>query len=278
MNSIPDLQEILAKLCPAACEAGRIIMKYYEMDWINSRIKHDGTPVTDADIESEKMIISFLKKISPDIPIISEEQSNVQSRMQEFEDGIGSDTRTFWLVDPLDGTETFMRKKDRFTINIGLVQDTQPVLGVVYFPARDLLYSGISGLSAQIQPNVSRRLKGRPRQIMTSSISKGDITVALIDSRSSGVSNLDSMLRKLKASKRVEDSNIHKLCGVATGEIDVSTIMKSFEWDTAAGHAILKGAGGNLIESNGRELHYGKPEFKNPNLIAHGRVFEESSQ
>jgi 3'(2'), 5'-bisphosphate nucleotidase len=248
-------------------------MKYYEMDWVSSRIKHDGTPVTEADIESEKMIISFLKSFRPDIPIISEEQANAQPRMQVFDDGISADTRTFWLVDPLDGTETFMRKEDRFTINIGLVQNSRPVLGVVYFPARDLLYSGISGLRAQMQSNASRRIKSRPVQIMTSSLSKGNRIIALIDSRTSDVSNLDNMLRKVKITKRLVDNNINKLCAVATGEIDVSTIMKSFEWDTSAGHAILKGAGGNIIDSNGRELRYGKPEFKNPNLIAHGGVF-----
>lgn len=277
MNSILHLQSILTKLCLVACEAGRIIMKYYEIDWVGSRIKHDGTPVTEADMESEKVIISFLKSFSPDIPIISEEQMNAQPRIQAF-DGISTGTRTFWLVDPLDGTETFMRKRDRFTINIGLVQNSRPVLGVVYFPARDLLYSGISGLRAQMQSNASRRInQGGPVQIMTSSLSKGNRIIALIDSRSSDVSNLDNMLRKVKITKRLVDSNIHKLCGVATGEIDVSTIIKSFEWDTAAGHAILKGAGGNIIDSSGRELRYGKPEFKNPNLIAHGGVFEESN-
>jgi len=254
MNSILNLQSILTKLCLVACEAGRIIIKYYEMDWVSSRIKYDGTPVTEADIESEKMITSLLKSFSPDIPIISEEQANAQPRIQAFDDGISTDTRTFWLVDPLDGTETFMRKRDRFTINIGLVQNARPVLGVVYFPARDLLYSGISGLQAQMQSNASRRIsQGRPVQIMTSSLSKGDRIIALIDSRTSEVSNLDIMLRKVKITKRLVDSNIHKLCGVATGEIDVSTIIKSFEWDTAAGHAILKGAGGNIIDSSGRE-------------------------
>lgn len=78
----------------------------------------------------------------------------------------------------------------------------------------------------------------------------------------------------MKISNRLVKNNSHKLCGVAIDEIDVSTIMRSFEWDTAAGHAILKGAGGNIIDPNGSELRYGKPEFKNPSLIAHGRIFE----
>jgi 3'(2'), 5'-bisphosphate nucleotidase len=277
MNSILHLQSILAKLCPVVCEAGRIIMKYYEMDWVGRRIKHDGTPVTDADIASEKMIVSFLKSFSPDIPIISEEQTNSQSRIQAFDDRISNGTRTFWLVDPLDGTETFIQKQDRFTINIGLVQDAKPVLGVVYFPARDLLYSGISGLRAHMQSNASRRInQGKPVQIMTSSFSKGNRIIALIDSRTSDASNLANMLGKVKITNRLVDSNIHKICGVATGEIDVSTIIKSFEWDTAAGHAILEGPGGKIIDSRGRELRYGKPEFKNPTLIAYGGVFEAS--
>jgi 3'(2'), 5'-bisphosphate nucleotidase len=274
MNEFLHFQSMLTKLRTVACRAGRTIMRYYEMDRVRSKIKYDGTPVTEADIESERMIISSLKSFSPHIPIISEEQANVQSSTRRLYNRNGTETRTFWLVDPLDGTEAFMRKEDRFTINIGLVQNSKPVLGVVYFPVRDMLYSGISGLRAELQPNASRKVKCKPLQIKTSSCSKGDSLVALADSRISDTSKLDVLLRKVKISNRLVKNNSHKLCGVAIGDIDVSTIMRSFEWDTAAGHAILKGAGGNIIDSNGSELRYGKPEFKNPSLIAHGRIFE----
>jgi len=137
-------------------------MRYYEMDRVKSKIKYDGTPVTEADIKSERMIISSLKSFSPHIPIISEEQANVQSSTRGLYNGNGTETRTFWLVDPLDGTEAFMRKEDRFTINIGLIQNSKPVLGVIYFPVRDILYSGISGIRAELQPNASRKVKCKP--------------------------------------------------------------------------------------------------------------------
>ena len=97
--------------------------------------------------------------------------------------------------------------------------------------------------------------------------------VALADSRISDPSKLDVLLRKVKISNRLVNNNSHKLCGVAIGEIDVSTIMRAFEWDTGAGHAILKGAGGNIIDSNGSELRYGKPEFKNPTIKKHFGVY-----
>jgi 3'-phosphoadenosine 5'-phosphosulfate (PAPS) 3'-phosphatase len=94
----------------------------------------------------------------------------------------------------------------------------------------------------------------------------------LFDPEISNTSKFDIVPRKIKLSKKLTDNNIHKLCGVAEGEIDVSTITRSFEWDTAADHAILKGAGGNVVDINGRELHYGKPGFLNPTLITYGRI------
>jgi 3'(2'), 5'-bisphosphate nucleotidase len=244
-------------------------MNYYKTEGVKYRIKYDGTPVTDADIESERMIITSLKSFTPQIPIISEEQTNVQSRTACD----GNDAGTFWLVDPLDGTEVFIRKENRFTINIGLVQNFRPVLGVVYFPARDMLFSGISGLQALLQPNVSLNVKFKPVQLKTCSYNIRDQLDALLDSRILDTSRFDSLLRRMKISKKLTGENTHKLCGVTTGEIDVSTITRSFEWDTAAGHAILKGAGGNIVDTKGRELHYGKPGFLNPILIAHGRIF-----
>jgi 3'(2'), 5'-bisphosphate nucleotidase len=274
MNEILKFQLILNELNEVVCRAGRTIMKYYGMKEVKSKIKYDGTPVTEADIESERIIISSLKSFTPQIPIISEEQTDERLRTRTLYDGNDNETRTFWLVDPLDGTEIFMRKEDRFTINIGLVQNSKPALGMIYFPASDILYSGISGHQAQVQSKASRRVKFRPVQIKSRSCGIGDQMIALLNSGISDVSKLDILLRKVKIFDKVIGNNSHKLCGVAAGEIEVSTIMRSFEWDTAAGHAILKGAGGNIIDISGKELHYGKPAFKNPALIAHGRISE----
>src|SRR5919106_452805 len=246
MTEILKFQSILNGLHTVVCRAESTIMKYYKMEEVKSRIKYDGTSVTEADIKSERMIISALKSFNPQIPIISEEQTNVQLRRGGLYDGDDSETRTFWLVDPLDGTEAFMPKEDRFTINIGLIQNSKPVLGVIYFPARDMLYSGISGLQAQLQPNASRNDKFKTVQVKTRSCSDRDQLIALLDSDISDISKPDILLRKMKISKRLMGKNTHKLCGVATGEIDASTITKSFEWDTAAGRAILKGVGGNV--------------------------------
>jgi 3'(2'), 5'-bisphosphate nucleotidase len=272
MNEILKFQLILNELNAVVCRAGNTIMKYYEIKDVKSKIKYDGTLVTEADIESERIIISSLKSFTPQIQIISEEQTNVRLRTRGLNDIDNNEVGTFWLVDPLDGTEAFMRKENRFTINIGLVQNFRPVLGVVYFPARDMLYSGISGLQAQLQPNASLNIKFKPTQLKTHSYSNREGLVALFDPEISNTSKFDIVPRKVKISKKLTDKNTHKLCGVAVGEIDVSTITRSFEWDTAAGHAILKGAGGSVVDISGRELHYGKPGFLNPTLIAYGRI------
>ena len=273
MNEILVFQSMLTRLSTVACRAGITIMKYFEKDRIKSEINYDGTPVTEADLASEKVIISSLESLYPHIPTISEEQANVYSTIEGLFDRNDIEPRTFWLVDPLDGTKSFMRKEDRFTVNIGLIQNSTALLGVVYFPLRDILYSGISGARAELQLDASRIDKCEPIQLCGRSSRKEKELVALIDARIPVNSKLDILLRKMKISKRILDDNSHNLCGVATGEIDVSTITRSFEWDTAAGHAILKGAGGNIVESNGRELRYNKPKFRNPFIMAHGRIY-----
>lgn len=255
-----------------ACTAGATIMEYYDKAEIKSELKHDGTLVTEADKESERTIISSLKLLSPDIPIISEEQVSGDPRLDKLYND--SDAETFWLVDPLDGTEGFIRKKVQFSVNIGLVRNSKPVLGVIYFPVSDILYSGITGFRSYMLQDASRRIRCEPVQIRTRTCRKGEGLVALFDPRIPYSSELKMFLRKVKISRRMVDSDSHKLRSVSTGEIDIATILRSFEWDTIAGHAVLKGAGGNVINLDGTELQYGKPAFKNPCIMAHGRILD----
>ena len=272
INQIPRLQSITTKLCTVALRAGARIMEYYGKSEIKYELKHDGTLVTEADIESERIIISFLKSLSPDIPIISEEQVSGDARLHELHND--SKTETFWLVDPLDGTEGFIQKKVRFSVNIGLVQNNKPMLGVIYFPVSDILYSGITGFRSYMLQNASTDIRCEHVQIQTRARGKGEGLVALLDSRIPYSSELKMMLHKVKISRRVVDSDSDRLCRVSRGEIDIATISRSFEWDTIAGHAVLKGAGGNLINFDGTELQYGKPGFNNPCLMAHGRILD----
>lgn len=272
MNQIPQLQSILMKLCSVALRAGARIMEYYNKPEIKNELKHDGTLVTEADLESERIIISFLKLLSPNIPIISEEQVSGDPILHQLHND--SKTETFWLVDPLDGTEGFIRKKVRFSVNIGLVQNNKPMLGVIYFPVNDILYSGITGFRSYMLQNASRDVRCEHVQIRTRTREKGEGLVALLDPRIPYSLELKTMLHKVKVSTRVVDSDSHRLCRVSTGEIDIATIPRSFEWDTIAGHAVLKGAGGSLINFDGTELQYGKPGFNNPCLMAHGRILD----
>jgi 3'(2'), 5'-bisphosphate nucleotidase len=277
MNQILHLQSILTKLCSVACRAGERIMEYYGKSEIKSELKHDGTVVTEADKESERIIISFLKSLTPDIPIISEEQVSGDPRLDELPND--SETKTFfWLIDPLDGTEGFIRKKVRFSVNIGLVRNNKPMLGVIYFPVSDILYTGITGFRSYMLQNASRDVRCEHVQIRTRTCEKGEGLVALFDPRIPYSSELKMMLHKVKISRIVVDTDCHRLCRVSMGEIDIATISRSFEWDTIAGHAILKGAGGSLVNFEGTELQYGKPGFNNPCLMAHGRILDYGSQ
>jgi 3'(2'), 5'-bisphosphate nucleotidase len=214
-----------------------------------------------------------LKLLTPDIPVISEEQVSEDPRLDELHNDSKTET-FFWLIDPLDGTEELIQKKVRFSVNIGLVRNNKPMLGVVYFPVSDILYTGITGFRSYMLQNASRDVRCEHVQIRTRTCRKGEGLVALFDPRILCSLELKILLHKVKISRRVVDTDSHRLCRVSTGEIDIATIPGSFEWDTIAGHAVLKGAGGSLINFDGTKLQYGKPGFNNPCLMAHGRILD----
>jgi 3'(2'), 5'-bisphosphate nucleotidase len=255
-----DRIDALAREVRAIAEdAGRVIMDLYERGFAVAE-KADATPVTDADHAAEALIVPRLQALTPDIPVISEEAA-ARGQLPR-RDGL-----TFWAVDPLDGTREFIARSGEFSVNIGLIRDGIPVLGVVHGPAL-----GVSFFTAG--PGRAERAEtGRAGvSIATRAVPGAGLTV--IGSRSHGSSRkVNAFLAdKAVAEHRVMGSAL-KFGFLADGSADVyARFGPTSEWDTAAGHAVLLAAGGRVIAVEGGELAYGKPDYLNGGFIAWGRA------
>jgi 3'(2'), 5'-bisphosphate nucleotidase len=172
----------------------------------------------------------------------------------------------FWLVDPLDGTREFLNRNGEFTVNIALIENSRPVLGVVHAPARNVTYTGATTSGATRQTG-----EGAPESITVRPIPAEGLTV--IASRRHGSSaEVDRFLAGRPVAHRITCGSSLKFCLIAAGEADLyPRFGPTMEWDTAAGHAVLVAAGGRVTTPDGAELQYGKPEFRNPDFIAWGR-------
>ena len=255
----PAILDQVAEICR---RAGAVIMPHFEADGMAFDNKDDArrSQVTAADTEAEALIVPALGALNPAIPIVAEEEMS-EGHKPDISGG------EFWLVDPLDGTKEFIKKIPEFTVNIGLIRDGKPVLGVVYAPAVDHLYAGstILGEAYQQVGDAQRKpLKARPGDA-------NGITICL--SRTYGASvALTKFLERFHVEKQVDAGSSIKFCLIARGEADVyPRYGGSMEWDTAAAHAVLNAAGGRVCEiDDGPELRYGKPDFRNPYFVAWG--------
>lgn len=252
MNSIFYTQ-YLVPCCDIAKRAGSLIMRYYN-EGFATRQKDDASPVTDADVAANQLIVEALRLLTPGIPIIAEEDETLDSTTQEC----------FWLVDPLDGTRAFVRGEPEFTVNIGLIYQKKPVLGVIYAPPQDLLYSGLVGQGAW------RQSGNAPQEAIEVRTPAKDGLV-VVRSKSHPSAATEAYLKTLHIKEMRAGSSSIKLCMVAEGSADIyPRLGRTMEWDTAAGHAILTAAGGSVKTTDGATLSYGKPGFENPHFIAYG--------
>jgi 3'(2'), 5'-bisphosphate nucleotidase len=246
-----ELEHVIA----AAHAAGEAVLAEYERE-CESRTKADGSPVSEADERSQEIILTHLHKIASDIPVVAEEGAEPSAPAP---DGL------FWLVDPLDGTKEFLDRTDEFTVNIALIEDREPVLGVVLAPARELLFAAAPGAGATLEEHGDRR------SIAARSIPPEGATV--VSSRSHGDREA---LDRFTAGRRIAQTAVAgsslKFCLLAAGEADLyPRFGRTMEWDTAAGDAVLRAAGGKVTDLENRPLSYGKPGFENPHFIAWGR-------
>lgn len=229
-------------------------MTHFSPD-VEIRRKDDHSPVTDADIEANTLITNALHLLAPHIPIIAEE-STTNHHLPT--------ANRFWLVDPLDGTRAFVKGEAEFTVNIGLIENGAPVLGVIYAPPQETLYYG------QVGAGAFRVIKnGAPEKLRVRKPAADGMVV--VRSKSHPSPATQAYLDTLKVKHIIPGSSSVKFCNVAEGSADIyPRFGRTMEWDTAAGHAILLAAGGRVETPDGKPLTYGKPGFENPHFIAFG--------
>lgn len=263
-----DDSALLQSIIYTAQRAGGAIMAVYATDFSVSD-KPDASPVTEADGAAEKIILADLALIAPGIPVVAEEAVSAGN----VPDIAGSSgTKRFFLVDPLDGTREFISHRDEFTVNIALVENGKPVLGVVFAPARHELYWGDvrSGRAGHINADPDGTMPSLGSAIgARRAPAEGLVAVA---SRSHRTPETDALLSNYRVQEFRSIGSSLKFCLVACGEADFyPRVGTTMEWDTAAGHAVLVAAGGRVTGLQGEPFNYGKPGFKNGNFIAWGR-------
>ncbi len=248
---------LLAAIRPIAEAAGRATLRFYGS--AEATFKTDGSPVTAADQAAEDIILPALQALTPDIPVISEEAAAK---------GLAPTVTasTFWLVDPLDGTKEFLNGNGEFTVNIALIDDGRPVLGVVVAPALGQTYGGgAPGTAFRADAAGERPIAIRP-------IPPEGETVVGSRSHADAAAMERFLAGRKVAAFRAAGSSL-KLCLIAAGEADLyPRFGTTMEWDIAAGHAVLCAAGGELRGLDGAPFRYGKPGYRNPHFVAYGAM------
>tara|TARA_A100000164_G_scaffold1317_1_gene1129 strand:+ start:727 stop:1500 length:774 start_codon:yes stop_codon:yes gene_type:complete len=219
---------------------------------LKTEVKNDNTPVTNGDLEVNEILTNKIKQLTPNIPIVSEE-SNLNKNSNELTE--------FWLIDPIDGTHDYINNRDEFTLNAALILNKRPELGIIYAPAKKrLFYSYAPGHCYEYSNNVEIKIncekKTKDNEILAVSYSD-NLKPQILD-----------IHKKLKVTNYKKMKSSFKFCVIASGEYDLYVAEpRASEWDIAAGHAILKNAGGVITDFDGNEILYGKKDFKNPSLI-----------
>ncbi|RMB12181.1 3'(2'),5'-bisphosphate nucleotidase CysQ [Eilatimonas milleporae] len=260
--------DLIPALLTVTQKAAREVMAVYDGHMEISE-KADASPVTEADRRGEAVITAALEQLTPAIPVVGEEA--VADGKRPSLDG----ERQFWLVDPLDGTKEFIRKGTDFTVNIGLIRDGAPCLGVVAAPARDIIYWGVVGEGAWAAPlwqdGIADGTADAARAIHTRQGHTGPLTI--VASRSHRSEALEAWLAHFPDAEHVSFGSSLKLCQVASGDADLyPRLGPTCEWDTAAADAVLRAAGGIVLAPDGAPLAYGKDTrtFLNPWFLAKG--------
>ncbi len=252
--------EILTKVMRnLALVAGDKIMEIYDSNEFEVRSKDDNSPVTAADEAADAIISAGLRQAFPNVALVTEEQAETHSERAD----------SFLIVDPLDGTKEFIKRRGDFTVNIAYVKDGVPVRGVVYAPAKGrIFYTDQDGDSVEETGIFDKSAVGPLTKIR---VSKPDNeALIIVASKSHRDQATDDYISKYTYSKMTGAGSSLKFCLVATGEADLyPRLGRTMEWDTAAGHAVLAGAGGQVVRfDNHKPLTYGKPIFENPFFIA----------
>ena len=250
MNNL-DLKKTAEDLIDTFLEAGKIA-KEISHKGVEILIKPDNSPVTNGDLAVDKLLQTKIKSFNPNIPIISEETVNFD---------IKNEDKTFWLIDPIDGTKDYIKKKDEYTLNAALIIDLKPALGMVYAPEKNrLFYSYGKNLAFEI--NNGKKIVLNCKKKHSSKI------IGLESSRSTSNEVLE-IYKKYKVSQIIKMSSSLKFCVLAAGEADIyAAKARAWEWDIAAGHAVLEHSGGSITTHDEKKFLYGKKNYKNLPIIA----------
>ena len=250
MSSL-NLKHITEELIGSFLEAGKIA-KEISQQGVKVTVKSDKSPVTDGDLAVDKILTLKIKKLTHNIPVISEETVNLNT--------INKNT-TFWLIDPIDGTRDYIKKRDEYTLNASLIIDLKPAIGVVYAPAKNRLFFSY-GKNLAFEINNGEKKFLNCKKVNTKEIigleNSGDTPNEILE-----------IYKKYKVSKKIKMSSSLKFCIIAAGEADIyAAKARAFEWDIAAGHAILEHAGGYVTNHEEKKFLYGKKDYKNLGILA----------
>jgi 3'(2'), 5'-bisphosphate nucleotidase len=252
-NDIPPIETLI----DLSREAGSAILDIYNTDF-EVKEKSDQSPLTTADLASHKIIVRALNRLTPDIPVLSEESAEISFDQRRS-------WNRYWLIDPLDGTREFVKRNGEFTVNIALIEDGQPALGVVYVPVTGVVYYGNREVGA------FRQLPGEERERI-SVHSKQRRPVKVAGSRSHAGESLKNYLANLGEHEIISMGSSLKLCLVAEGSADIyPRLGPTSEWDTAAAQAIVEAAGGQVTDTQMQPLRYNSKEsLLNPHFFVFG--------
>lgn len=255
-----DHEKLVAVMREAALAAGDVIMEIYEADDFDVKVKSDDSPVTAADEAADALISARLRAAFPNVVLVTEEQS----------DSHDLSASQFLIVDPLDGTKEFIKRRGDFTVNIALVEDGVPVRGIVYAPAKGrLFYTTADGVSVEEAGPFDPKVPGSAAPIRVSTPDNGALRV--VASKSHRDQATDDYINKYAVDDMKSAGSSLKFCLVATGEADIyPRLGRTMEWDTAAGDAVLRGAGGQMVRfEDHAAFDYGKDGFANGFFIAY---------
>ena len=249
MNNL-NLKNIAENLIETFFNAGKIAKEICQRG-VKITIKADKSPVTNGDLAVDDILRKKIENLTPNIPIVSEETVQPDT----------NNNKDFWLIDPIDGTRDYMRKKDEYTINAALITNLQPALGIIYAPAKNrLFYSYGKNLAFEIS-NEKHKILNCEKKFFTE-------IIGLENSGTTPKEVLD-IYKKYKVTKKLKIGSSLKFCILASGEADIyAAKARAFEWDIAAGHAILKHAGGSVTTHDEKFFLYGKKNYKNVAIIA----------
>ncbi len=257
-----NYQDLIEPVITLSKQAGDAILTIYNRDDFGERLKSDDSPLTEADLASHRILEDGLQKLTPNIPVLSEESKAIAFAERK-------QWQTYWLVDPLDGTKEFIARNGEFTTNVALIHDHRPILGVIYVPVKDTFYFSAKYFGAFKQLGNSEKQKITVRSVP---IVNGDKHYTIVASRRHGLDKVEQLCEQMKNYDLASKGSSLKMCMVAEGEADFyPRLAPTSEWDTAAAQIIVEEAGGRLVKTDFEVMEYNtKDELLNPHFLVLG--------